>query len=160
MGKSLNYVVYALLFVSVLSIFYIFVPAINNTNAQHHGAPPPLATLGDRNIKMSFIVEPTILSSGQNAQIKMSLTDEKTGKKVEHVTYRMTLSKDGQMKMSDFFHSHIGNLTIASKNNNSPETSVEGTFDVLTNAVIPDPSGTIGIVGPTFSESGFIQSRH
>ena len=133
-------------------------PAINSINAQHHGAPPPVATLGDRNIKMSFIVEPTVISTSQDAQIKMSLTDEKTGEKIQHVTYRVTLSKNDQIKISDFFHSHLGDLTIVSKNTNSPETRVQGTFDVLTNAVTTDPSGTIGIAGPTFSEAGLYKA--
>lgn len=162
MNRITESVAYALLFINVLSIVYMFYPtifpAINIISAQHHGAPPPLAALGDRNIKMSFIVEPTVISPSQDAQIKMSLTDEKTGEKVQHVTYRVTLSKNDQIKISDFFHSHLGDLTIVSKNTNSPDTSVEGTFDVLTNAVTSDPSGTIGIAGPTFSEAGLYKA--
>lgn len=162
MNRIIESVAYALLFINVLSIVYMFYPtifpAINIISAQHHGAPPPLAALGDRNIKMSFIVEPTVISPSQDAQIKMSLTDEKTGDKIQHVTYRVTLSKNDQIKMSDFFHSHLGDLTIVSKNTNSPDTSVEGTFDVLTNAVTSDPSGTIGIAGPTFSEAGLYKA--
>ena len=152
----------ALLFINLLLIVHMFYPtifpAINSISAQHHGAPPPVATLGDRNIKMSFIVEPTVISTSQDAQIKMSLTDEKTGEKIQHVTYRVTLSKNDQIKISDFFHSHLGDLTIVSKNTNSPETRVQGTFDVLTNAVTTDPSGTIGIAGPTFSEAGLYKA--
>lgn len=162
MNRITESVAYALLFINVLSIVYMFYPtifpAINIISAQHHGAPPPLAALGDRNIKMSFIVEPTVISPSQDAQIKMSLTDEKTGDKIQHVTYRVTLSKNDQIKMSDFFHSHLGDLTIVSKNTNSPDTRVEGTFDVLTNAVTSDPSGTIGIAGPTFSEAGLYKA--
>ena len=162
MNKITESACYALLLIIVLSIVYMFYPtifpAINIISAQHHGAPPPLAALGDRNIKMSFIVEPTVLSPSQDAQIKMSLTDEKTGEKIQHVTYRVTLSKNDQIKVSDFFHSHLGDLTIMSKNTNSPDTSVEGTFDVLTNAVTSDPSGTIGIAGPTFSEAGLYKA--
>ncbi len=162
MNKNKESAVYALLFIYVLSIVYIFYPTIfpsfSSISAQHHGAPPPLATLGDRNIKMSFIVEPTVISPSQDAQMKMSLTDEKTGEKIQHVTYRVTLSKNDQIKISDFFHSHLGDLTIVSKNTNSPDISVEGTFDVLTNAVTSDPSGTIGIAGPTFSEVGLYKA--
>ncbi len=162
MNKITESAVYALLFINVLSIFYMLYPTvfpdINSVSAQHHGAPPPLATLGDRNIKMSFIVEPTVISPSQDAKIKMSLTDEKIGEKIQHVTYRVTLSKNDQIKISDFFHSHLGDLTIVSKNTNSPDISVEGTFDVLTNAVTSDPSGTIGIAGPTFSEAGLYKA--
>ena len=162
MNKITESAVYALLFINVLSIVHMLYPTIfptfNSINAQHHGAPPPVATLGDRNIKMSFIVEPTVISTSQDAQIKMSLTDEKTGEKIQHVTYRVTLSKNDQIKISDFFHSHLGDLTIVSKNTNSLETRVQGTFDVLTNAVTTDPSGTIGIAGPTFSEAGLYKA--
>lgn len=162
MNKITESAVYALLFINVLLIVHMFYPtifpALNSISAQHHGAPPPMATLGDRNIKMSFIVEPTVISKSHDAQIKMSLTDEKTGEKIQHVTYRVTLSKNDQIKISDFFHSHLGDLTIVSKNTNSPETSVQGTFDVLTNAVTTDPSGTIGIAGPTFSEAGLYKA--
>ncbi len=162
MNKITKYAVYVLLFTNVLSIFHMFYPTIfpsfSSISAQHHGASPPMATLGDRNIKMSFFVEPTVISSSQDAKIRMSLTDEKTGEKVQHVTYRVTLSKNDQIKISDFFHSHLGDLTIVSKNTNSPVTSVEGTFDVLTNAVTSDPSGTIGIAGPTFSEAGLYKA--
>ena len=162
MNKITESAFYALLFINVLSIAYMFYPTIfppiNIISAQHHGAPPPLAALGDRNIKMSFIVEPTVISTSQDAQIKMSLTDEKTGEKIQHVTYRVTLSKNDQIKISEFFHSHLGDLTIVSKNTNSPDISVEGTFDALTNAVTSDPSGTIGIAGPTFSETGLYKA--
>ena len=155
MDKTIRHERIGLLFIAIFLVFCVFSPSTcNYTNAQHHGAPPPLAKLGDRDIKMNFIVEPAVIGSGQNAQIKMSLTDEKTGQKIQHVTYRMTLSKNDQIKISDFFHTHQGDLTIASKNTNSPNVRVEGTFDALTNAVIADPSGTISIIGQVFSEPG------
>jgi hypothetical protein len=128
--------------------------ASNYVNAQHHGAPPPLAAVGDRNIKMNLISEPTTIVSGQSSQLKMSLTDLNSGKKIQHVTYRITISKDNQTKVSDFFHSHNGDLAISSRNANSADIGVEGTFDTLTNAIIPDPSGKIEVTGPLFYEPG------
>jgi hypothetical protein len=159
MDKATRHANIGKLFITIFLVLCLFSSLSNNyTNAQHHGAPPPLAKLGDRNIKMNFILEPTVIGSGQNALIKMSLTDEKTGQKIQHVTYRMTLSKNNQIKISDFFHSHQGDITIASKNTNSPNVRVEGTFDALTNAVIADPSGTIAIIGPVFSEKGLYKA--
>ena len=103
---------------------------------------------------MNFISEPTTIILGHNYQLKMSLVDLNSGEKIQHVTYRITLSKDNQTKLSEFFHSHIGDLAISSRNINSSDIRVEGTFDPLTNAITPDPSGTIVITGPLFSEVG------
>ena len=150
--------VFVLPYMCIFLVLATVSSAPNYVNAQHHGAPPPLAAIGDRNIKMNFVSEPTAIVSGQNSQLKMSLTDLNSGEKIQHVTYRVTISKNDQIKVSDFFHSHLGDLTIVSKNTNSPDTSVEGTFDVLTNAVTSDPSGTIGIAGPTFSEAGLYKA--
>jgi hypothetical protein len=137
----------------------IFTLTINSVNAQHHGAPPPVATIGDRNIKMNLITEPTTIVSGQNALLKMSLVDAKTGEEIQHVTYRTTITKDNETKVSEFLHSHKGDLTIASKNTNSPTVNVVGTFDDLSNAIIPDPSGTIEVTGPLFSEAGLYKAN-
>jgi hypothetical protein len=143
---------------SIFLIFSILSLTINSVNAQHHGAPPPVATIGDRNIKMNLVTEPTTIVAGQNAQLKMSLVDEKSGQKIQHVTYRITITKNDQTKVSEFFHTHTGDLTIASRNTNSPTVNVVGTFDDLSNAFIPDPSGTIEVTGPLFSEPGLYKA--
>ena len=84
----------------------------------------------------------------------MNLMDEKTGQKIQHVTYRITISKDTNPKLSEFFHSHAGDLTILVRNGDSSHLTTGGTFDVLTNSIIPDPAGKIVISGPLFSEPG------
>lgn len=103
---------------------------------------------------MNFTTDPKDLIAGKDAQIDIYLTDENSGKKIQHVTYRVTVSKDDQTKVSDFFHSHLGELTIQTKNTPSSQIAVGGTFDVLTNAFVPDPSGKISVNGPLFSEAG------
>jgi hypothetical protein len=149
-----------LIYTNIFLILSILSLSVNSISAQHHGAPPPFATVGDRNIKMNFVTQPTIVSAGQDSQMKMSLIDTKTGEKIQHVTYRITIDKDNQTKISEFFHSHNGNLTIASRNSNSPTIAVEGTFDDLTNAYVPDdPSGTIDVSGPLFSQPGLYKAN-
>lgn len=133
-------------------IFFLSSYGVNYVSAQHHGAPPPMASLGDRNIVMNFTTEPNILTSSQYVQMKMLLVDDKSGEQIQHVTYRLSISKDDDLKESEFFHSHLGPLTIAIKNVNSSHVTIGGTFDVLTNAMVPDPSGDIIITGPIFSE--------
>ena len=109
---------------------------------------------------MNFITQPTTIVAGQDAQMKISLTDIKTGEIIQHVTYRITIEKDNQTKISEFFHSHVGILTIASRNSDSPTINVEGTFDDLTNAYVPDdPSEAIDISGPLFSQPGLYKAN-
>ncbi len=170
--KKIKKYQFLLLFTNIFLILSIFSLTINPVNAQqqqqqqYDASPtttpssplllpsPPIATIGDKNIKMNFISEPTTIILGHNYQLKMSLVDLNSGEKIQHVTYRITLSKDNQTKLSEFFHSHIGDLAISSGNINSSDIRVEGTFDPLTNAITPDPSGTIVITGPLFSEVG------
>jgi hypothetical protein len=160
MKNTIKCVCFVLLYINIfLIVSTIPSSTIISVNAQHHGAPPPLATIGDRNIKMNFVTEPTIIVAGQQSQLKMSLIDANTGGKIQHVTYRITISKDNQTKISDFFHSHTGDLSLSSRNTNTPPTiNVEGTFDDLTNAIIPDPSGTIEVAGPLFSDVGIYKA--
>ncbi|ALI37032.1 hypothetical protein NMY3_02843 [Candidatus Nitrosocosmicus oleophilus] len=140
--------------VGFLSTFLAIVPICDYTSAQHHGAPPPLATLGDRNIVMNFTIEPKNLIAGQDAQLIMHLTDQNSDEKIQHVTYRIAITNQNNTKMSEFFHSHAGELVILAKSNGYSHIVVGGTFDVLTNALVPDPSGKIIINGPLFSEPG------
>jgi hypothetical protein len=152
MSFSIILLINAFLIISTFSI------TINHLNAQIYYAKLPhfqlIAILGDRNISMNFNTEPTIMVSGHHSQLKMSLIDMNSGQKIQHVTYRLTISKDNQTKLSEFFHSHTGDLVISSENNNSSNVEAEGNFDPLTNAITPDPSGTIVITGPLFSETG------
>jgi hypothetical protein len=88
----------------------------------------------------------------------MSLINMNSGEKIQHVTYRITISKDNQTELSEFFHSHTGSLEISSENNNSSSITAEGNFDPLTNAIVPDPSGIIVITGPLFLDAGIYKA--
>jgi hypothetical protein len=160
MKNTIKCICFVLLYINIfLIVSTISSSTISSVNAQHHGAPSPLASIGDRNIKMNFATEPDTIVAGQQSQLKMSLMDANTGGKIQHVTYRITISKDNQTKISDFFHSHTGDLSLSSRNTNSTSSiNVEGTFDDLTNAVIPDPSGIIEIAGPLFSDVGIYKA--
>ncbi|WP_148686485.1 hypothetical protein [Candidatus Nitrosocosmicus hydrocola] len=146
------------LLIILMSMFLIVTTVMSSNTesvfAQHHGAPPPMATLGDRNISMNLTIEPKKIISDQDAQLTMHLMDENTGQVIQHVTYRLTISNGDQLKLSEFFHSHTGDLTILARSSDSPHLTVGGTFDVLTNAIVPDPAGKIVVNGPLFSEAG------
>jgi hypothetical protein len=70
----------------------------------------------------------------------------------------MDISKDGKHFLSEFFHSHEGNINLLFKDtgkSTSSPYSVGATLDVLTNAWIADPGSPIIVRGgEIFSQQG------
>jgi hypothetical protein len=129
--------------------------------AQHHGAPPPLASIGDRKVSLNFETNPNPIIIGQDISMKIAFLDENAKKNVNHVTFRMDISKDGKHFLSEFFHSHKGEVNLlfrdtASKATSSSDTySVGASSDILTNAWIADPGSPITVRGGgIFSQPG------
>jgi hypothetical protein len=80
---------------------------------------------------------------------------------IQHVTFRMDISKDGKHLLSDFFRSyrrgdHTGEvrLMFKDKGGSSSSHTIGGNQDVLTNAWIADPGSPMTISGPVFNQSG------
>jgi hypothetical protein len=128
-------------------------------SGQHHGAPPPAASIGDRNISLDFKTLPNFVRTSQDAEMKIGFVDEKAKKSVNHVTFRMDISKDGKNLLSEFFHSHEGTVNLLFRDNiksvSPPNYTVGATSDVLTNAWIADPGSPIIVRGgEIFSQLG------
>lgn len=126
---------------------------------QHHGAPPPAASIGDRKISLNFETQPNPIVTGQDVEMKIGFVDEKAKKNINHVTFRMDVSKDGKHFLSEFFHSHEGNVNLLFRKTgeatSSAPYSVGATLDVLTNAWIADPGSPIIVRGgEIFSQPG------
>jgi hypothetical protein len=49
-------------------------------SGQHHGAPPPAASIGDRNISLDFKTLPNFVRTSQDAEMKIGFVDEKAKK--------------------------------------------------------------------------------
>jgi hypothetical protein len=84
-----------------MGIFLIPSAMISNSKssfALHHGAPPPMPTLGGRSISIDLTVEPKMLLIGQGTQLTLHFTDGKAGQKIQRVPYLITTSKDFQLK--------------------------------------------------------------
>ena len=153
MMKNILKTTFFILFsISILLIISNFKPFI--IKAQVKETSPLIYTTDERNFKLTFNTNPMSIISGQKSQLNLSLVDSDSDIKIQHVTYHITVTKDNQVKISNFFHSHAGNLTISIPDYNSSSINVEGNFDPLTNAFVPDPSGIIEITGPLFLQKG------
>lgn len=146
-----------LLLVAILCsiIILLLIPQIN---AQHHGAPPPSANIGNRKVTLNMQTEPKIIKAGQNFLMKIAFVDENVKQNINHVTFRMDISKDGKHVLSDFFHGHGGEIQLAFRHTNAISPSIGGTMDVLTNAWIADPGSPITVTGNTFSQPGIYRT--
>ena len=144
-------------FIIVGSGVVTFYPLSQNVSAQHHGAPPPAAAVGDRKIMLDLQTEPkNVTQSDDDVLMLIGFLDEGKNAKIQHVTFRIDISKDGKHIFSDFFHDHNGEvrLLFKDKDGSSSNPTIGGNQDVLTNAWIADPGSPISISGPIFNQSG------
>jgi hypothetical protein len=141
----------SVLFITVFS----FVLPLYDVFAQHM-MMPPAASIGDRKIKLSFSTEPANIKSNQTVLTKLAFIDENTKQTLQHVTVRMEISDstEGRRLLSEFFHSHNGNIDISFRPVVSLRYAVTGNMDDLTNAWVADPGSPIIVNGPIFSQPG------
>ena len=147
------------LFLVIFSSLALTLYISPEVSVQHHGAPPPAANIGDRKISLDFESQPSPIITGEDVELKISFVDENAKKNVNHVTLRMDISKDGKRVLSEFFHSHEGEINLWFRDTgsatSSPNYTVGATLDVLTNAWIADPGSPIILKGgEIFSQPG------
>src|SRR5215207_5859007 len=140
------------LFLGIFSLLALTGRPALEVLGQHHGAPPPSASIGDRKISLNFETNPNPIIIGQDISMKIAFVDESAKKNVNHVTFRMDISKDGKHFLSEFFHSHEGKVNLLFRNTGKATSSlntysVGATMDVLTNAWIADPGSPIIVRG-------------
>jgi len=89
----------------------------------------------------------------------MNIGFEDLGKQqnVQHVTFRMEVSKDGKTIFSDYFHGHSGDVNLQFRSGSS-SPSVNGNFDTLTGAWVADPGSPIIVNGKVFSDPGIYKA--
>jgi hypothetical protein len=143
----------SILFITVFSFSFIF--PLTDVFAQHM-MMPPTASIGDRKIKLSFSTEPSNIKSNETVLTKLAFINENTKQTLQHVTVRMEISNstDGRRLLSEFFHSHNGNIDVSFRPVVSLRYAVTGNMDDLTNAWVADPGSPIIVNGPIFSHPG------
>lgn len=118
------------------------------------------ATLGDRVanlvIKMTppVITTETLTNTNQKPVIEFRLFDSITNSSFSHVTYFVTIEKDGKKLLSDWFHDHAGILRIQVKPSNLSNTVIYGEQDPILNAYSGTYESPVIASGPIFLEGG------
>src|SRR5919107_81237 len=118
------------------------------------------ASFGDRKadliIKMTppVVTTETLLKQNQKPIIQFKLYDPATKEGFKHVTYFITIEKDGKKLLSDWFHDHKGDLKIEMKPSNAEQIAVYGEQDPILQAFTGTESSPVVATGPIFSEGG------
>ena len=118
------------------------------------------ASFGDRKadliIKMTppVVTTDTLLNQNQKPIIQFKLYDPTTKEGFKHVTYYITIEKDGKKLISDWFHDHNGDLKIEMKPSNVERITVYGEPDPILQAYTGTKNSPVVATGPIFSEGG------
>jgi hypothetical protein len=118
------------------------------------------ASFGDRTtdliIKMMppVVTTETLENQSQKPVIQFKLYDPATKEGFKHVTYYITIEKDGKKLLSDWFHDHKGDLKIEMKPSDAESITVYGEPDPILQAFTGTDRNPVIATGPIFSEGG------
>jgi hypothetical protein len=94
------------------------------------------------------------LISGKNVGFNFNLKDNKTGNNIPHVTYLVTLMKDGQRLFTETVHTHDGNMRILFVPDSTNPYKVSANFDGLSASYVSEFWSPIKVNGPVFATAG------
>ena len=118
------------------------------------------ASFGDRKadliIKMTppVVTTETLEKQNQKPIVQFKLYDPVTEEGFKHVTYFITIEKDGKKLLSDWFHDHKGDLKIEMKPSDDERITVYGEPDPILQAFTGTENSPVIVTGPIFSEGG------
>ena len=116
------------------------------------------ASFGDRKADLIIKMMPPVVTTetlkNQKPIIQFKLYDPTTKEGFNHVTYYITIEKDGKKLLSDWFHDHKGDLKIEMKLSNAERITVYGEPDPILQAFTGTENSPVIATGPIFSEGG------
>jgi hypothetical protein len=96
----------------------------------------------------------TLENQSQKPVIQFKLYDPATKEGFKHVTYYITIEKNGKKLLSDWFHDHKGDLKIEMKPSDAKTITVYGEPDPILQAFTGSDRNPVVATGPIFSEGG------
>jgi hypothetical protein len=153
-------VVIAATIISLLAIFALI--AITKQSAFGDGLTQEqlTASLGNRKADLLIKMNPPVvttetLQNGQKPIVEFRLFDPTTNRTFNHVTYYITLQKDGKRLFFEWFHSHQGDLVIKVDPNTKNKTiTVDGEQDPIQYTYMGTLANPAVVSGPIFLEGG------
>jgi hypothetical protein len=156
MIQNMSFLFSIQLIIFFLALNILFLNQIQNVFSDglfEENLPP--ASVGDREASLYTKINPPVLTSDskENAFFELRLFDAKTDETIQHVSYFITVEKDGKLLMRDLFHSHQGSLKLKINPSNSESVNVFGSTEPFLGGWTSE-TGDITISGPLLLEGG------
>ncbi len=117
-------------------------------------------SFGDRQANLLIKMSPPVVTTeliqkqDQKPVIQFKLYDSKTNQTFKEVTYFITIEKNGEQLLADWFYNPNGDLLIQMQPRNTSKITVSGELDPILNAYTSQGSGYVVASGPIFAEGG------
>lgn len=150
-----NFLYVQFLTVLFVVVFFIFSPIQSVVADGLFEEKLPPASVGDREASLYTKISPPILTSEskENAFFELKLFDAKTDKNIEHVSYFISVEKDGKLIMRDLFHSHQGPLKLKINPQQGDFVNIFGSTEPFLGGWTSE-TGDISVSGPILLEGG------
>jgi hypothetical protein len=118
------------------------------------------ASFGNRKADLLIKMTPPVVTTetfqkqDQKAVIQFKLFDSNTREGIKHVTYYITIEKDGKKLLSNWFHDHNGDLRVQIRPKNTDLVTVYGEPDPILQAYSGTKNSPVIAEGPVFLEGG------
>ncbi|MEP6576578.1 MAG: hypothetical protein ABJB85_09140 [Nitrososphaerota archaeon] len=96
----------------------------------------------------------TLKTQTQKPVIQFRLFDSNTNQSFKHVTYLITIEKEGKTLLTNWFHDHNGDLRIQMNPRNTSQITVNGELDPILDAYTGTQYSPVVAAGPIFVEGG------
>jgi hypothetical protein len=138
----------------------ISLPIFNRAFADGLSQEQISASMGSRKADLLIKTSPpvvtteTLQSSKQKPVIEFRLFDSNSNKSFSHVNYYITIDKNGKILLSDWFHSHNGDLGIQIIPINTSKMKLSGEQEPLVGGYIGTLDKPVVAEGPIFVNGG------
>ena len=144
-------------------IFLILSMGFSTTLAFGHGlggeTHPPVS-LDGRDVTLSIDISPSVFDKNDPERyITVNLSESKNQSIVEHVTFALEMTKDGEKIFRQLFHDDFGNLIIKVVNDGSDKIKINGDKSPAIDAWMKTATEPVIMTGPIFNSGGLYEYK-
>ena len=144
-------------------IFLILSMGFSTTLAFGHGlggeTHPPVS-LDGRDVTLSIDISPSVFDKNDPERyITVNLSESKNQSMVEHVTFALEMTKDGEKIFRQLFHDDFGNLIIKVVNDGSDKIKINGDKSPAIDAWMKTATEPVIMTGPIFNSGGLYEYK-
>ncbi|MBT8173143.1 MAG: PEFG-CTERM sorting domain-containing protein [Nitrosopumilus sp.] len=151
------------IFYSFLIIFLVASIGFSTNLAFGHGlggeTHPPVS-LDGRDVTLSIDISPSVFDKDDPQRyITLNLSESKNQSIVEHVTFALEMTKDGEQIFRRIFHDDSGNLIIKVISDDSDEIKIKGDKSPAIEAWMKTATEPVTMTGNIFNSGGLYEYK-